>query len=76
MVQENQDEGVEVKKLPKNVAEAPQNDPLKHWSKMTATRKENYIKKATSSEILKEIIAKENGIVKRKAEERLEQLQG
>lgn len=73
--QEDQNDGVEIKKLPKNVAEAPTGtDPLKNWSKMTATRKENYIKKATDSTILKQIIAKENGVVKRKAEERLEQL--
>lgn len=75
VVQDNQDEAVEVKKLPRDVKEAPEGtDPLKHWSKMTATRKENYIKKATDSDILKQIIAKENGVVKRKAEERLEQL--
>lgn len=48
--------------------------PVKGWSSMSATKKQAYIKKATDNALLKQIIASEKGVVKRKAQERLSEI--
>jgi len=75
IVLESQDEAVEVKRLLNNDAEiSTTSNPLKEWPKMTAKKKETFIKKATDTVVIKQIINQETGTVKRKAVERLEEL--
>lgn len=73
---DSQDEAVEVKRLVSADEITPSKDPLKEWSSMTATKKENFLKKATDTAVIKKIIERESGGVKRKAEERLANLDG
>jgi len=71
----SQDDAVEVKKLVESVGEAseitPKKDPLKSWKSFTVKKKEAFIKKATDISLIKRIIDSEGGNLRRKAEERL-----
>lgn len=73
---DSQDDAVELKKLVTADEITPAVDPLKDWSSMTARKKENFIKKATDTAVIKKIVERETGSVKRKAEERLANLDG
>jgi hypothetical protein len=72
---DNQDDAVEVKKLVESVGDAseitPKKDPLKTWKSMTVKKKEAFIKKQTDISLIKRIIDSEGGSIRRKAEERL-----
>ena len=72
---DNQDDAVEVKKLVESVGDAseitPKKDPLKSWKSMTVKKKEAFIKKQTDISLIKRIIDSEGGTIRRKAEERL-----
>jgi len=73
---ESQDEAVEVKRLVNADIITPSKDPLKEWSSMTVKKKETFLKKENDTSVLKQIISRETGTVKRKAEERLATLDG
>jgi len=77
---DNQSDAVEVKKLTASVGEetesTPSTNPLKSWKSMTAKKKESFIKKEKDSQIIKKIINDETGSIKRKAQERLDELEG
>lgn len=73
---DDQSEAVEVKKLVDSVESvsaeiAPAKDPLKGWKSMNSKKKEAFIKKATDTSLIKRIIDSEGGAIRRKAEERL-----
>jgi hypothetical protein len=72
---DNQDDAVEVKKLVESVGDAseitPKKDPMKSWKSMTVKKKEAFIKKQTDISLIKRIIDSEGGTIRRKAEERL-----
>lgn len=73
---DSQDEAVEVKRLVNGDFVTPSKDPLKEWSSMTVRKKETFIKKLTDISVIKQVISRETGTVKRKAEERLATLDG
>jgi hypothetical protein len=72
---DDQSDAVEVKKLVDSVEGSSEiltsKDPLKGWKSMNSKKKEAFIKKATDISLIKRIIDSEGGALRRKAEERL-----
>jgi hypothetical protein len=72
---DSQDDAIEVKSLVDSEMTASK-DPLKNWSSLNAKKKATFIKNASDSAVIKQIISKESGSIKRKAEEKLAEING
>jgi hypothetical protein len=70
---DSQDDAVEIKVLVDSEITASK-DALKKWSSLNAKKKATFIKNSSDSAVIKQIISKESGSIKRKAEEKLAEI--